>query len=265
MISEADIAHWQQHVPWPTLEQIEKDLVLSRLIVEIANHPLLGEELLFRGGTCLHKVWLDRPWRYSEDLDYVRRTAGGVGETLDAIREVAAAVGFDRVQTDVRRYPKVRLDTSFVRGGRMRIKIELNTFDLSPARPTVVRAFNVDSPWFSGTADVPTFALEELVATKMRALFQRDKGRDLFDLWLAVMLAGVRPTDIAACFGPYRPDGWTVARAAANLDVKLMDQDFESDVEKLVAEWPAGYTVQAAGQVARAVLNSIDKQLGVEF
>ena len=70
------------------------------------------------------------------------------------------------------------------------------------------------------------------------------------------MLAGVRPTDIAACFGPYRPAGWTVARAVANLDVKLLDQDFESDVEKLVAEWPAGYTVQAAGQVARAVLNS---------
>ena len=70
------------------------------------------------------------------------------------------------------------------------------------------------------------------------------------------MLARVRPTDIAACFGPYRPAGWTVARAVANLDVKLLDQDFESDVEKLVAEWPAGYTVQAAGQVARAILNS---------
>ena len=146
--------------------------MLSRLIVEIANHPLLGEELVFRGGTCLHKVWLDRPWRYSEDLDYVRRTGGGVGEILDSIRDVAVAVGFDRVQTDVRRYPKVRLDTSFMRGGRMRVKVELNTFERSPARPTVTRTLDVDSPWFSGTADVPTFALEELVATKMRALFQ---------------------------------------------------------------------------------------------
>ncbi len=152
MITEADIAHWQRHAPWPTLEQIEQDLVLSRLIIEIANHPLLCNELVFRGGTCLHKVWLDRPWRYSEDLDYVRRSAGGVGETLDALREVAATVGFDRVQTDVRRYPKMRLDSTFVRGGRMRIKIELNTFERSPARPTVRRTLNVDSPWFSGAA-----------------------------------------------------------------------------------------------------------------
>ena len=265
MITEADIAHWQQHAPWPTLEQIEQDLVLSRLIVEIANHPLLSEELIFRGGTCLHKVWLDRPWRYSEDLDYVRRTGGGVGETLDAIREVAAAVGFDRVQTDVRRYPKVRLDTTFVRGGRMRIKVELNTFERAPARPTVTRALNVDSPWFSGTADVPTFALEELAATKIRALFQRAKGRDLFDLWLAVIRAGAQPTDIAACFAHYRPDGWTVARAATNLDAKLLNRDFMSDVEQLVVDWPEGYTIQAAGQAARAVLDSIDKQIRIEF
>ncbi len=265
MITEADLAHWQQHVPWPTLEQVEQDLVLSRLIVEIANHPLLGEELVFRGGTCLHKVWLDRPWRYSEDLDYVRRTGGGVGEILDSIRDVAVAVGFDRVQTDVRRYPKVRLDTSFMRGGRMRVKVELNTFERSPARPTVTRTLDVDSPWFSGTADVPTFALEELVATKMRALFQRAKGRDLFDLWLAVTEARARPADIAACFAPYRPDGWTVARAAANLDAKLLSQDFKSDIEQLVTGWPTGYTIQAAGQVASAVLNSIDRQLGIEI
>jgi hypothetical protein len=135
VITEAELAHWSQHVPWPELEQVEQDLVLSRLIVEIANHPLLGGELIFRGGTCLHKVWLDRPWRYSEDLDYVRRTAGGVGEILDALRDVTTAVGFDSVQTDVRRYPKTRLDTTFVRGGRMRIKTEMNTSERSPARP----------------------------------------------------------------------------------------------------------------------------------
>ncbi len=135
MITEADIAHWQRHAPWPTLEQVEQDLVLSRLIVEIANHPLLGDELVFRGGTCLHKVWLDRPWRYSEDLDYVRRTAGGIGDILDAIREVAAITGFDRVHTDMRRHPKARLDATFVRGGRMRVKIELNTVERVSARP----------------------------------------------------------------------------------------------------------------------------------
>ncbi|MDE0160097.1 MAG: nucleotidyl transferase AbiEii/AbiGii toxin family protein [Acidimicrobiaceae bacterium] len=258
MITEADIAHWQRHAPWPTLEQVEQDLVLSRLIVEVANHPLLGGELVFRGGTCLHKVWLDRPWRYSEDLDYVRRTAGGVGHILDAIREVATITGFDRVHTDVRRHPKARLDSTFVSGGRMRVKIELNTLERVSARPIVTKTFDVDSPWFSGSADVATYALEELAATKIRALFQRKKGRDLFDLWLAVEHAGASPAEIAECFSRYRPDGWTTARAVANLEAKLEDREFMADVERLVLDRPDGYTSEAAGQLARTVLAEID-------
>ncbi|MGH2469017.1 MAG: nucleotidyl transferase AbiEii/AbiGii toxin family protein [Chloroflexota bacterium] len=44
------------------------------------------------------------------------------------------------------------------------------------------------SPWFTGSADVPTFALEELLGTKLRALYQRRKGRDLFDLVLGELV-----------------------------------------------------------------------------
>lgn len=42
------------------VEQIEQDLMLSRLIVEIANDPYLSDELVFRGGTCLHSMHLNR-------------------------------------------------------------------------------------------------------------------------------------------------------------------------------------------------------------
>lgn len=185
MISEAELAHWRSVVPWVERSQVEQDLVLSRLIIEIARHPLLESELVFRGGTCFHKLWLDRSWRYSEDLDYVRRSATGVGEVFDALREVARGVGFDDIATQVGRHPKVRLRSTLVDGGRLQFKIEMNTFERSPARPTVTRHFAVDSPWFSGEAAVSTFTIEELTATKIRALFQRRKGRDLFDLWLA--------------------------------------------------------------------------------
>ncbi len=79
MIPEANITQWSRHAPWPSRDQIEQDLVLSRLICEIANHPGLGHELVFRGGTCLHKVYLGRPLRYSEVLDYVRVTTARSG------------------------------------------------------------------------------------------------------------------------------------------------------------------------------------------
>ena len=231
MITEADIRRWRGEVPWTDADNVEQDLVLSRLIIEIANHPLLGEELVFRGGTCFHKIWLDRPWRYSEDLDYVRRTAGGVGEVLDALREVGDAVGFDRASTDVRRHPKLRLFSTFESGQPMRIKIEMNTFERSPAQMITTVPFRIDTSWFTGRADVPTFTLEELVATKIRALYQRRKGRDLFDMWLAV--------------------------EEANLDAKLEDTRFTTDLETLVAVGPERYTIEAGAEVARAVIGAV--------
>ena len=38
------------------------------------------------------------------------------------------------------------------------------------------------SRWFTGAAKVLTYDLDELLGTKLRALYQRKKGRDLFDL-----------------------------------------------------------------------------------
>lgn len=79
----------------------------------------------------------------------------------------------------------------------MSIKSEINTFERSPARPVVMRNHTVDSPWFAGEAAVPTFDLPELIAIKIRALFQRSKGHHLFNLWLAVRHAGASPDDAA--------------------------------------------------------------------
>ena len=256
MISQAELAHWQQVVPWVEVSQVEQDLELSRLIVEIACHPLLGSELVFRDGTCFDKLWLDRPWRYSEDLDYVRRTASGIDGVLDAIREVAAAVGFDDIATQVGRHPKVRLRSTLVNGSRLQIKIEMNTFERSPARPTVTRRFVVESPWFTGSAEVPTFTTEELTATKIRALFQRRNGRDLFDLWLAFEHGSAALSEVVDCFAPYRPDGWTAERALVNLTNKLDDEGFLHDLDALVQGSPPGYSITAARAAAEMVISS---------
>lgn len=202
MIPQAVIQSWAAERPWPTLSAVEQDLILARLIVELARHPLLGDELVFRGGTCLHQLVLDRPRRYSEDLDFVRRTHSPVGPLLDAIRDVAAQVGLEVVGTNVSAHPKVRLRTGSETepGARLRIKIEINTHETSPALPTVRLPFTVSSTWFTGEADVQTFAPEELIATKIRALYQRKKGRDLFDMWLALTEMGITGPSIVSAF-----------------------------------------------------------------
>lgn len=66
MISNDAIIGWQSTVGFASSQHAEQDLVLSRLIIEIANNPMLGEELVFRGGTCLHKLHLAKPLRYAK-------------------------------------------------------------------------------------------------------------------------------------------------------------------------------------------------------
>lgn len=78
------------------------------------------------------------------------------------------------------------------------------------------RSFLVESERFAGTAEVLTFAPSELLSTKIRALYQRRKGRDLFDLWLALTVLGLRGGEIVSAFWPSRPDGLTAALAEAN-------------------------------------------------
>ena len=64
----------------------------------------------------------------------------------------------------------------------LRLKLEINTREHFAVFGFTRRPFSVESRWFSGTADIGTFELDELLATKLRALYQRKKGRDLFDL-----------------------------------------------------------------------------------
>ncbi len=246
MIASTAITHWSTIAPWPTLDQVEQDLVLSRVIVEISSHPLLGEELVFRGGTAFHKLHLATPRRYSEDLDYVRTTHGPIGPVLDGLRELGEGLGLT-VATDVRQHPKAYFRGTFDSGGKLKIKVEMNTYETSPSQPLQRIVHQVDSPWWSGEAEVQTFTAAELVATKLRALHQRRKGRDLFDLWLALTELDLDPAEIHAAFAPYRPDGYTPATATETLEGHLIHPRFREDLDALVNAWPEGYDIDTAG------------------
>lgn len=259
MIPRAAITEWGRLVPWPTVEQVEQDLLLSRLIVEIANDDYLGSELVFRGGTCLHKLHAPTPMRYSEDLDYVRTTSGGIGELTHALTELGRRLGM-RANTRVTQHPKVFFRAPYESGiGQMRIKVEVNTFERSPANPLVRISHPVESSWFSGSAEVLTFTTDEVVATKIRALFQRSKGRDLFDLWLALVRLGISASSIVEAFDPYRPEGYTPRRAELNLREKIKQPAFREDLRPLVTAWPEDYDIDSAAEMVIAdILAAID-------
>lgn len=252
MIPEAYVTGWSARAPWPNPYQVEQDLILSRLMIEIANDPVLGPELRLRGGTCLHKLHLDTPWRYSEDLDYVRSTHSGIKPYVAALRAIAGEVGLDvSAVNSSGQMVHVILDAEpTTPPGRIRIKIETNIAETVPYREPITIPHAVDSPWWSGRGDIPTFVVEEMLGTKLRALYQRSKGRDLFDHWVFLTTTRIDDAEVVDAFHHYMgDDAFTYPELAQNLAAKLADGDFGSDVEGLVLELPAEYVVEEAADL----------------
>lgn len=244
MIPRAHITTWRAGAPWADDAQVEQDLVLSRALVQIFQVPQVRESLAFRGGTALHKLFFDPPGRYSEDIDLVQKNAEPIGPVLDAVRGA-----LDPWLGDPRRERGkgmvtllYRFETSGLPTRAMRLKVEINTREHFTVFGNSLRSVKVENPWFSGSADIPVYELEEMLATKLRALYQRKKGRDLYDLWLGLKLLPEpgASTRIVACFQRYMEHGKTpVSRAEyeRNLESKRRDAGFMEDIRPLL---PAG-------------------------
>lgn len=258
MIPNSAITRWAVEHPWSTPEQVEQDLLLSQAICEISSDDYLGDELVFRGGTAFHKLFLPQAWRYSEDLDYVRKSATGIRDITGALTRLGERLGYE-VRTRIGQHPKLYWRTVSQSGMLLRLKIEINTYERSPSLPHIRMPFSVNSEWFSGTSNILTFQPEELVATKIRALYQRKKGRDLFDFWLAMTELELEPQSIVDAFTPYRPTNYSVANARRNLIEKLDDREFTTDIAPLVRQGELGYDVHVAGALFdERILSRID-------
>ena len=258
MIPESDITKWGVDHPWSTREQIEQDLLLSQAICEIAGDSLLGNELVIRGGTAFHKLFLPKALRYSEDLDYVRSTAGGIGDILTQLKVLGEKLGY-RANTQIGKHPKAFWKGTAESGLPIKIKIEINTYERTPALPLIIVRHNVDAGFYASDAEVKVFQAEELVATKIRALYQRSKGRDLFDLWLAIETLGLEPARIIEAFEPYKPEGITAALVIRNLENKLESRQFLEDLSGLVVSKEINYQPgMAANLVIEKLINLLD-------
>jgi predicted nucleotidyltransferase component of viral defense system len=88
MIPKRYIQQWRNQAPWPLDSQVEQDLVICRALSEIFSNPLLKDQLAFRGGTALGKIYFQSQYRYSEDIDLVQIRPGRIKPILDALREV---------------------------------------------------------------------------------------------------------------------------------------------------------------------------------
>jgi len=258
VIPRAHITAWRAHAPWPSDAQVEQDLVITRALVEMYARTQIAESLAFRGGTALHKLHVGRAARYSEDIDLVQIHAGPIGPVLGEVRaaldtwlgEPSWKQNADSVKL------LYRFDTTTLPVQRMRVKIEINTREHFSCRRLRGRDLSVETLWLRGAAVITTYDLEELLGTKLRALYQRKKGRDLYDLWSALTTLTADAEGVVDCFEQYMAsDGSTVTRAMfeENLAEKLSSDAFRQDVLPLLRDGGA-YDVGEAGRV-------VDEQL----
>ncbi len=240
MIPRANIIEWRTTgYPWETDAIFEQDLLISRMLVELFHNEQICESLIFRGGTALHKLFFPEPLRFSEDIDLVQREPGPIGPLFDTIREIFREwVGepFRKQGPGMARLT-YRLSSEDTPPLLLRIKIEINTREHFRVLPMTYKALDVRSRWFEGHADIPVYQIEELMATKLRALYQRRKGRDLFDLAAALRLPDIRTDLVLAAFEKYLKAESHRIRASdfrANMHAKLEHPAFTQDCAPLL-------------------------------
>ena len=180
---------WADDHRIPDLMLAELDYRLTYALDAIYSHPFLRERLYLKGGTALNKLFFPAVNRLSVDLDFnaVGPKTQVLAERAQLTNQIMTLLASQdteyRITHDYRLYEQstIRADFTPVSGGsRQHLKLEISFVERVPifGRENRVLA-STDS---ATRAAINTYRLEELAATKLRALYARRKGRDIYDL-----------------------------------------------------------------------------------
>lgn len=240
MISKEYIQAWKSIAPWNSDAQVEQDLVISRALCELFTEPKIKNSLAFRGGTSLQKLFFQKPTRYSEDIDLVQIPTEGIGNVIDHIRKkLDPWLGKPQFARNTGRATlRYRFDSTEQPVQKLKLKIEINNAEHFSVFGHQTKNFKMDSDWFSGECDITTFTIEEIMGTKLRALYQRKKGRDLFDFAKVFeAFPNLSHEKVVQCFLKYMEYGGHRASRAEYekaLYEKREDVEFISDITPLL-------------------------------
>jgi predicted nucleotidyltransferase component of viral defense system len=177
-------------------EVVEKDYVLGWLLWGIGTQPALRDRWVFKGGTCLKKCFAET-YRFSEDLDFTVLDDGPLkpDDLLPVLTEMLDLVEQEIGITLSSRPPAVRLRPDgrsaegriYYRGpratpGEARVKLDLTydeTIVETPIRREIAHAYDETLP---DDGAVQCYAFVEVFTEKLRALGQRTRPRDLYDV-----------------------------------------------------------------------------------
>ena len=275
-ITRRDVIAHQSVVPWPSQIQVEQDLLLCRAMVALFEDAFLQNQIAMRGGTLLHKVHLAPPSRYSEDIDLVvvgDRPEGHIRKALNRVLKGVLGTPKQSAWADLKLAIRNTVKPSRVLrmtysipslmepGTNMEIVVEANVTERQPHRPVIKIPFEFPFRDATVSTQVSGYDIHEMLGTKIRALFQRRRGRDLFDLYWALTLAkpAVVPARIIESFQHYlKLEGSVAGRAEfiSLLGAHLADRGFCSDMNPLLRVGIT-YDPQQAGDYVKTKLLSL--------
>ncbi len=183
--------------------QIEKDYVLGWILAAISQNEQLSDSWLFKGGTCLRKCFFEN-YRYSEDLDFtIRDTATFHMEKLQSSVLLIAKWVYQNTGIEI---DTNRSIFESLKNSSNQLILQGRIFYHGPASPTSPRAWprikfditsdevvvnppelhTINHPYSDGSSikdlKVHTYNFYDLLAEKTRALFDRTRPRDLYDV-----------------------------------------------------------------------------------
>ena len=180
--------------------QIEKDYVISWVAYGIANNPFLKENLVFKGGTVLKKVYFP-DYRFSEDLDF---TFTGKDFDIETIKTAFNEL-IEWVYEESRISLSVQNETQHETGNfnfylaytgplggagaNKDIKIDISQDELiynAPEEKQIINTYTDLEEEYS----IFCYSLGEVIAEKMRSIMQRTAPRDIYDLWYLFEVEG---------------------------------------------------------------------------
>jgi predicted nucleotidyltransferase component of viral defense system len=255
LIPASYLQEWSAKAPWPDLRQVEQDLIISRALCDLFNSPVLAGKIAFRGGTAIHKLLFREPLRYSEDIDLVQLQSEAIGPTVDAIRDALSWLGkCRRTHAEHSMHLVFKFAPEVDATATLKLKVEINTREHEGLYGIKKYPFEVDSRWHRAETEIASFEPEELFGTKLRALLQRRKNRDLFDLNEGLVQLSMDPDKLIACFEHYLAlEGKPITRAVA--EQRMLEKLARSLTEDIAPLLPAGITfteddaIQAFGKV----------------
>lgn len=183
-----------------TANVIEKDYMLGWILAGISNHDALGTEWVFKGGTCLKKCYFET-YRFSEDLDFTITNPDHLNndflinvfnEIADWVYETAGIeIPHDLIHFDFYTNPRGAISVQGKLGYRgpmrpggalPRIKLDLTNDEIVVLNPALREIHHPYSDRPEDGIYVHCYSFEEVYAEKVRALAERERPRDLYDV-----------------------------------------------------------------------------------